>query len=310
MVVLTCLKLFFSKKVILTYPLASTFAQQGMNSRHIHKKLLNILRIFILVILALLIARPQLVDLRSLLPVEGIDIILALDVSGSMEMRDDKKDKRMRIDIAKEEALRFVQKRENDALGLVLFGNIAISKCPLTFDKNILKDSINDISLGFIDPNGTVLATGLTTAINRLKKSKSKSKVIILLTDGEPSEWDMDPNVAIKAAQQLDIKIYTIGIGSDEVRQTLHPFYGRVQLPRVNTQLLDAIAQQTGGQSFLAKNPKEMRAVYDTIDALEKTEYEMPVYSKFYELYIPFVWFILLIMVLEIFTLSFVWFGL
>jgi len=132
---------------------------------------------------------------------------------------------------------------------------------------------------------------------------------MILLTDGEPSEGDMDPAAAITIAQKLGIKVYTVGIGSEEPEVFMHPFYGMVRKPSVNKKLLDTIAQGTGGKSFMAHNAQDMRAIYDTIDALEKTEYETPIFSRYYDLFGYGVAAILVLIFAELFLSTFVWFG-
>ncbi len=267
------------------------------------------MRVLLLVILAFLIAKPQLVDSHSKVKVQGIDIVLAVDISGSMQIQDDKNDERSRVAIAKEEAIRFITKRSNDAIGLVVFGQQAVSRCPLTLDKNVLRTIVKDLAIGDIDPQGTALTTALVTAANRLKNSKAKSKVIILLTDGEPSEHDMPSKLGIEAAKKMGIKVYTIGIGSDKEVQIMHPFYGMVVMPKVNAELLTQIAQETGGKFFMARNAKDMRTIYDTIDLLEKTETEMPVFSNYWDIFIPFVCGALFLVFAELLLSTFMWFA-
>ncbi len=268
------------------------------------------MRSLVLIVLAFLIAKPQLVDSRSNVNVEGIDIVLVLDVSGSMQFQDYDDDNRSRFDVAKAEAIRFVQKRKNDAIGLVIFGKDAVSRCPLTFDKPMLKSVVDEMEIGTIDPDGTMLITAMIAAVNRLKHSKATSKVMIALTDGEPSEGDMDPSVAIEIAKKLGIKIYTVGIGSEEEQLLMHPLYGVISKPKVNKELLTQVAHSTGGQYFMAHNARDMRNIYDTIDALEKTEQETPVYSALYDVFIPFVFFLIGMVLLELLLSSFVWFAL
>jgi len=268
------------------------------------------MRSLVLLLLAFLIAKPQLVDSHSKLKVEGIDIVLAIDVSGSMQIQDHKDDQRSRIEIAKAEAIRFIEKRDNDAIGLVIFGADAVSRCPLTLDKTILKKMVYDLDIGVIPPDGTVISTALVTAVNRLRSSKAKSKVIILLTDGEPSQGDMPVPIAIDVAKKLGIKVYTVGIGSDEERSFMHPLYGPIVLPKVNSELLTKISAQTGGQFFMARSAKDMREIYDKIDSLERTEIEAPVFSNFLDIFVPIVWFICAVLMLELLLSSFIWFGL
>ena len=263
-----------------------------------------------LVGLALLIARPQLIDKRSQVNVEGIDIVLALDVSGSMQCFDDIHDRRMRIDIAKEEAIKFVEKRENDPMGLIIFGNEALSRCPLTLDKKMLETIIKDTQLGIISPDGTLLIRGLIMAISRLKKSKAKSKIVVALTDGLPSEGDSDFRIAIELAKKYEIKLYMIGIGG-EGGYINHPFFGVQQTQSgIDMRLLTMLAQQTGGRAFEARRPEDLAHIYDTIDQLEKTHYETEMYQKKYDIFMVFLWWLCALFCLELFLSCYLWRGL
>src|SRR5579872_785348 len=298
------------RTVVYRYSLGHAIKKNGMATVHVHKKVFYMLRVLVLLLLALAIAKPQIVDSRSQVPVAGIDIILVLDVSGSMQFRDYDDDERSRFEVAKAEASRFIEKRTNDALGLVLFGKDAVSRCPITFDKELLQRVVEELKLGVIDSDGTMLITGIITAANRLKHSHAASKVMIVLTDGEPSEGDMDPSVGIDVAKKLGIKIYTVGIGSEQEVVFMHPLYGLVAKPKVNKELLTKIASQTGGHYFLAHSEADMRRIYDTIDALEKTEHDVPMFSVYYDLLVPFVGFIMMIIFFELFFSTYVWFAL
>lgn len=275
------------KPIIYKYSLGGLFHQKAMHNKPWPLLIYNILRSFVLAMLAFLLFEPQIVDKRSQLPLNGIDIMLVLDVSGSMQFMDYDDQKKSRIDVAKEEAIRFISARNNDAIGLVIFGNDAVSRCPITIDKRILKKMINDLHIGIVDSEGTVLARAIITAANRLKSAASTNKVMIVLTDGEPSVQDLDVSIAIKVAKDIGIKIYTVGIGSEAEEFFMHPFYGVVQKPKVNASLLAHIAQQTGGQFFMARNAADMRKVYDTIDKLETTAHQVPVFGTYYDLLVP-----------------------
>lgn len=275
-----------------------------------HRAILAAMRFVTLCGLALLIARPQLVDEQSKVMVEGIDIMMALDVSGSMELFDDLQDQRTRITVAKDEAIKFINKRENDPVGLVLFAKESVSRCPLTLDKKMLESIVSSTELGVIDPGGTMLSKGLLMAVNRLKQSQAKSKIIILLTDGIPSPGDLHPGAVIELAKKFGIKIYTIAVGSDAAFHR-DPLTGSVrQYPMdFNTQLLEAIAEHTGGHFFEAHKPKDLAKIYDKIDQLEKTEYETDVYHNYYDIFMPFLWALLALVCCELFLARFVWFG-
>lgn len=298
------------KQVTYRYSLGSFLSARRAGTRHPYKKILYGCRFLLLCVLALTAARPQLVDSRSQITVEGVDIMIALDLSGSMNSQDFENDPRTRIEIAQQEAIRFIQKRTNDAIGLVIFGADAISRCPITHDKKLLEAIVKQSSVGSINHDGTVLSTALITAASRLRNSKAKSKIIILLTDGEPSEGDMNPEKAIEVAQKMGIKIYTIGIGSDQP-QIIQSFFGPMRIPpTINSDLLKKIASHTKGQYFVARNATEMQAVYDTIDQLEKTEITTPLFSNQHEVGI---WGILAAFVLvcsEIILSTFIWFSL
>lgn len=300
---------FKRKKPKYRYSFGSMFKRESLGTTHHYKKLFWSLRFLTLVTLAILIAKPQIVDSRSNVQVDGIDIVLVLDASGSMNLTDFEGDKRSRFEIAKEEAIRFAQKRDNDAVGLVIFANDAISRCPITSDKRIICNMIRELQIGDINQDGTVLATSMVTAANRLKHSKATSKVMILLTDGEPSPQDMSSDTAIEIAQKLGIKVYTIGIGSDQDAFMYHPFYGRVPKPKVNAQLLTHIAKETGGQFFMASEASDMRKIYDTINQLERTRHETPVFSKYYDIFLPATLALMGCISMELLLSTFAWFS-
>lgn len=301
---------YYCKTPVYRYSLASNLAHSGYSKAPTHKRVFAALKIATFIILAFLIAKPQLVDSRSSVTIDGIDIVIVLDASASMQFQDYDDDQRSRFQVAKDEAMRFVDKRTNDAIGLVLFGKDALSRIPLTMDKKLINSIISGLELGFIDPDGTVLATAIISAANRLKNSQAKSKIMIVLTDGAPSENDTDPALAIELAQKLGIKIYTIGIGSDEDQYIMHPFMGLIPKPKINRPLLVKIAQETGGKFFLARNSKDMRAVYDTIDSLERTQRQTSLYNKYYDIFIPGVCALIALMLLELLLSATIWFGL
>jgi len=299
------------KSPVYTYPLAQLLIKDKVIKARSYKTILFLLRACTLLGLMFLIARPQWVDESSKVHVEGVDIVLTIDVSGSMQLFDDPHDQRMRIDVAKAEAIRFIEKRIDDPIGVVLFGGAAITRCPLTLDKTILKEVVGNIVLGDLDPQGTFLGTGIALAVNRLKNSKAKSKIIILLTDGEPSPGEkVDPDVAADMAHQFGIKIYTIGIGGEQGGFTRHPLFGMQQVPQaLNVTLLQKIADKTGGKFFRARNPKEMQNVYKTIDALEKTEYQTNIFHRYYEAFLTFIWIVVALLALEFVLRGFLWRG-
>lgn len=309
--IITVYRYWYFKPIMYRYSMVQKLFNDGLlRTSHYGKKIISLLRFASLLILAFLVAKPQRADNKSLIKAEGIDIVLALDVSGSMQMQNFSDDNRSRIEIAKDEAIRFINKRTNDAIGLVLFANDSLSRCPVTYDKKMVRDIVKDTHLGILNTDGTVLATAIVTAANRLKHSQAASKIIVLLTDGQPSEKDINPAVALEIAQKFDIKIYTIGIGNDQDEAFFHPMYGRVIVPRINTELLSYIAQKTGGKFFLARNAADMRSIYDTIDSLEKREYETPIYQKVHDIFMPFAWGVLGLLGAEIIASTLIWYGL
>lgn len=297
------------KRVLYQYTLGNFLYDRHLTSSGYYKAVLFAMRLLSLLMLAFLLGKPQLVDSHSKVHTEGIDIVLALDISGSMQHDDFGPRHLSRIEAAKTEAIRFIEKRKYDALGLVIFAQDAVSRAPITADKKLLHDIINELHIGVINPDGTKLATAIVTAVNRLKDSHAKSKVIILLTDGEPSPDDIDPSVALEVAKKFGIKIYTIGIGSDD-GVVIHNLFG-MPIGRfgVNKKLLQDIAQQTGGQFFMATDVQGMREVYDTIDQLETTEIEVPVFTKYYDIFIPFVACVIGLVCIELFLSACVWFS-
>ena len=292
------------------YSLTSTVKANQAKKMFNYKAIISGIRFVSLIGLVFLIARPQLVDQTSKVIVNGIDIMMVLDVSGSMQLYDDRNDDRTRIDIAKEEAIKFVDKRNNDPVGLVFFANEAVSRCPLTLDKEIIKTIIKNTELGVIDPGGTMISKGLVMALNRLKKSESKSKIVILLTDGEPTQGDLNPRAVVELAKKYGIKLYTIGIGGSE-SYIKDPVFGnrRVHSP-LNTRLLSLLATGSGGKFFHARKSQDLSAIYDEIDLLEKTEKETDVYHNFYDIYLPFLWLVIGILFIELFFARYIWFGL
>lgn len=302
-------RLFFYKSPVLKYSLADASSQAGFSVATTYKYVFWLLRFFVLVGLGFLMLRPQWADRRSVINVEGVDIVLAIDVSESMLAFDDAHDQRSRIEVAKSEAIRFIEKRIDDHIGVVIFGKDALSRCPLTLDKNILKEVVGSLEIGVIDANGTWLGTGLATAINRLRTSKAKSKIVILLTDGQPTPPEkIEPDIAVHLAQTFGVKVYTIGVGSLQGGFVNHPVFGTVQINAgINEELLKGIASKTGGMYFRAKNPADMRKIYDTIDQLEKTRQQTNMFHHYYEAFMSLIWLIVCAFVLELLCRLFVW---
>ncbi len=244
-------------------------------------KFKHILFLFRLIALALLItalARPQTVDVSTRTKTtRGIDIVMAIDVSASMLAKDLKPN---RLEALKTVAADFIQGRPNDRIGLVEYAGESYTKTPITSDKSIVLRSLRDIKYNTIIGQGTAIGMGLATSVNRLKDSKAKSKIIILLTDGVNNSGFIDPNTASELALEYGIKTYTIGLGTNGMALSPIAFsqsgefqYGRVQV-EIDEELLQEIAEVTGGQYFRATDNRKLKEIYTEIDKLEKTEVE------------------------------------
>jgi Ca-activated chloride channel family protein len=248
-----------------------------------------VLRTALVVLLSIALARPQMSNRLQSESTEGIDIMMALDVSGTMLGEDLKPN---RLEAAKAVAKEFVSSRPNDQIGLVLFAGESFTQCPLTTDHTVLFDLFESVQFGLIE-DGTAIGLGLANAVNRMKDSPTKSKVIILLTDGSNNRGDIDPQTAAEIAKTYGIRVYAIGVGSysKEVKVPIHTPYG-VQYGTMSSEFdettLRNIAQLTGGEYFRAKDNKTLRAIYAQIDQLEKTKIRVREYSKRTEHFMPF----------------------
>jgi Ca-activated chloride channel homolog len=309
------LKIIWPQQVVYRYSLVHLFVKHRMTASFFQKYIFSFLRLVSLILMVILMGKPQFVDQKSKAYIEGIDIVLTLDVSGSMKLFDDLKDRRPRWDVVQKEALRFIEKRENDAIGLVIFGQYAITRCPITNDKKVLQKIVNDLYIGSTSqdmPNGTMLFQGLVAAVRRLQSSKANSKIIVLLTDGAPSQGDIAYEDAMNIAKQIGVKIYTIGVGGDHGGLYDDGFFGVRSAGgnKMDKKLLTSIAQETGGKFFEARNPEEVKRVYQEIDELETTKHEIDIYKKYYDYFLPFLWALFYLLLLELFLRVFVWFRL
>jgi Ca-activated chloride channel homolog len=300
-------RLWWYKPPTYVYTLAHLLPAQNMVASRWIMRFFAFARALLLLTLALLCARPQWGDSHQEVTIDGIDIVLALDVSGSMDASDFEDDPRSRIDIAKVEAIRFIEKRTDDAIGLVIFGNDALSRCPLTMDKGMLRRIIDELHIGIIDYRGTVLARALIAGANRLKNAGGKTKIMILLTDGEPTDNDLPLTAALDIVKALGIKIYTIGIGNDDPMLLNRRSLFMMPYAGVNKALLTTIATETGGHYFCARNAADMRRIYNEIDLLEKTDHQAPVFTKWHDVYMPCVLGVLLLLFISLLLSTFVW---
>lgn len=223
-----------------------------------------------LILMSVALARPQMIYENRVVKKNGIDIAISLDLSQSM-LQDDFSPNR--LEKAKEVLGEFIDKRGNDRLSLIVFGGDAYTKVPLTFDHNVVKEMVSKLTVDDITSNNrTAIGMGIGVALNRLKNSEAKSKVIILLTDGENNSGEMSPSAAADIAKELGIKIYTIGIGAREIQIPTLFGYQTVKNNELDENLLQNIAKTTGGEYFRAGDSKEFKEIFNKIDELEKTK--------------------------------------
>ena len=263
-----------------------------------------LLRLAVFVLLVLVLARPQTQNSWKNETMEGIDIMLAMDVSTSMLAEDLKPN---RIEAAKQVAADFVIGRPNDNIGLTIFAGEAFTQCPMTTDHtsllNLLHNVRTDIAQRLIE-DGTAIGMGLANAVSRLKESKAKSKVVILLTDGSNNRGDLSPMTAAEIAKNFGIRVYTIGVGTNKVAPYPMSVAGGIQyvnIPvEIDTKMLSDIAAATDGDFYRATNNKELQQIYKEIDKLEKSKLNVKKYSKRYEAYQPYAIAAIILLLLEI----------
>ncbi len=261
---------------------------------------LLLLRLIAIALVIVALARPQTSLSRQDITVEGIDLVMALDISGSMLAMDFKPD---RLEASKQVAAEFIDGRPDDRIGLVVFSGESFTQCPLTTDHAVLKNLFRDIKSGMID-DGTALGDGLATAISRLRESKAVSKVIILLTDGVNNMGSVDPRSAAEIARLYGIRIYTVGVGT--MGTAPYPFqtiYGTQvqQVPvQIDEPLLREIAAMTDGKYYRATSNNKLREIYASIDKLEKSKIDVTEFKRKNEEYYPLLLPALLILALEL----------
>lgn len=264
-----------------------------------------ILRLFTFTMLVLALARPQTSNSWKNRQTEGIDIMLAVDVSTSMLAEDLKPN---RLEAAKMVAAEFISGRPDDNIGLCIFAGESFTQCPMTTDHssllNLLQNVRADIAAKGLISDGTAIGMGLANAVGRLKSSKAKSKVVILLTDGSNNMGDISPMTSAEIAHSLGVRVYTIAVGTNKVAPYPVPVAGGVQyvnMPvEIDTKTLSEIAQITNANSYRATNNRELSQIYKDIDKLEKTKMDVKRFSKHYEAYQPFAIVALLLLVAEI----------
>lgn len=285
-----------------SFKLASTGAFKGMKRglKVYMRHLPFVLRLISLALIIIVIARPQSVNSWEETETQGIDIVMALDVSGSMLAQDLQPD---RLEAAKKVASEFITDRQNDNIGLVIFAGESFTQCPLTTDHSVLLNLLNEVQFGLIE-DGTAIGLGLANSVNRLKDSDSQSRVVILLTDGTNNRGQIAPLTAADLARSYGIRVYTIGVGTKGMAPTpvQTPFGIRMQnMPvDIDEKTLTEIAAMTGGQYFRAEDTEGLRNIYDEIDEMEKYLISVQNVTRRQELFLPFALLAMGLIVLEL----------
>jgi Ca-activated chloride channel family protein len=277
-------------------PFAEIISTRKERARHLP----FILRMTVLTLLILALARPQSTSHGENVYSEGIDIVLTLDISSSMLAEDFQPN---RIEAAKNVAQDFISGRTNDRIALVIFSSESFTQCPLTVDYAVLRNLIKPIKSGMIE-DGTAIGLGLANAVNRLKDSKAKSKVIILLTDGVNNRGEIDPITAAQIAASFGIRVYTVGVGTigEAPYPAQTPFGVRYQMMPVDLdeKSLSQMAELTDGKYFRATDNTTLKKIYKEIDRLEKTRIEVRSYRRFTELFYSYVGLALLLLMVDV----------
>lgn len=268
--------------------------------KHILRHALFGFRVAVIALLIVVLARPQSTDSWENVTTKGIDIVMSLDISGSMLAEDFKPN---RLEASKNVAMEFIAGRPNDRIGLVVFSGESFTQCPLTTDHAVLVNLFRDIKSGMIE-DGTAIGMGLANAVNRLKDSEAISKVIILLTDGVNNQGTIAPETAAEIAKTFGIRVYTVGVGT--MGEAPYPFqtpygtqYQDVEV-EIDEDVLTQIADMTGGKYFRATNNRKLKQIYAEIDEMEKSKIDVKEYSKKNEEYLGFALLAGLILLVEI----------
>ena len=254
-----------------------------------------------LILLSIALARPQLIEDNIRIDQEGIDIALVLDVSSSMLSVDIEPD---RLEAARETMDSFIQKRANDRLALVIYAGTAYTRIPLTLDHNLIRESLQDVDINSVNQDGTAIGMGISAALNRLKKSEAESKVIILITDGVNNAGAINPLTAADLARDMGIRVYTIGVGTDETIMAVQIF-GQTRYQRyeggLDEKLLMEIAERTDARYYRAEAAKELADIFTEIDQLEKSVFERDNFQQYTELAFVLIMIALLLLLLGLF---------
>lgn len=260
-----------------------------------------VLRIAAIVLFIIALARPVEEHSESETTIEGVDIVLAMDISGSMLAQDFKPN---RLEASKAIAAEFIADREGDRISVVAFAGEAFTQCPLTSDRGAVQTSLSRLRSGVID-DGTAIGNGLATAINRLRESSAKSKVVVLVTDGVNNSGQISPRMAADIARDLEVKVYTIGVGrrGQAPMPAMDP-YGNVMMVMADVEIdedvLREIARVTGGKYFRAENSEALTKIYEEIDQMEKSKVQVTDYISYEELFLSWVLWGVLLLIIEL----------
>jgi Ca-activated chloride channel family protein len=288
------------QQISFPYPVLKVFEKtpKSLKTRLIHWPF--IIRMIVIVLIIIALARPQFTNLWTKKTTEGIDIMMALDISSSMLALDFKPN---RLEASKSVAEEFIQGRPDDRIGLVVFSSESFTQCPLTTDHNVLVNLFGGIKSGMID-DGTAIGLGLSNAVNRLRFSQSKSKVIILLTDGENNTGSIAPITAAEIAKTMGIRVYTIGVGTNGVAKCPVQTNQGVQYVDMNVTIdeptMRKMAAITGGKYFRATDNAKLHQIYQEIDKLEKSKMKIKENTRYNEAYAPFAMLAALLLMIEL----------
>ena len=268
------------------------------------RHVLFVFKLLGLVLLVVALARPQAGREKREMSAEGIDIMLTLDVSSSMELNDLGNGERSRLAVAKEVVSDFVRGRYSDRIGMVVFAGESFTQCPLTLDYDVLTSFLQGVQIADESWNGTAIGMALINATNRLRESEGRSQVIILLTDGVNNAGEIEPLTAADVAEAVGVRVYTIGVGSDgSIRRPVQGIFGtRYQTVQVeiDEETLREVAQRTGGKYYRATSEEKLEAIYKEIGELETTEITSEVHVEYSERYLDFLWPGLLLIFIEL----------
>ena len=255
--------------------LQGRFIRQGKR----RVRILLSIQIGVLLLIVLALARPRLVDTLEETTVKVVDIVMVVDISSSMLAEDFKPN---RLEAVKKTAANFIEKRQGDRIGLLVFAGETFIQCPLTVDAQVLKTLLGEVTVAEKDYDGTAIGMAIANATNRLRSSKAKSKVMVLLSDGSNNAGELDPLTAAGLAAEFDIRIYTIGAGTNSVTYIPNHGYKRNE---IDEKTLQAIAEETHGRYFRATDEETLEDIYEEINQLERTEIEVREYTRYEELY-------------------------